>query len=103
VNTAMREKVLVFGGDDCITNDRRDVLILGDLPVLFCQFDEPLAVGIVDRADGRKLKAGECFYVRQTTSVKVDVVKSDRYESGQNRGCANDNVKHPSLPTSFGA
>ena len=81
----MGEEILVFGGDDCIANNRRDVLILGDLPVLSCQFNERLAVGIVDGADGRKLKAGEWFYVRQVGSVKIDVINSDCNESGCNR------------------
>jgi hypothetical protein len=69
--------VFIFGGEDCIANNRRDVLIFDDLSVLFCQFHERLAVGIVDGADGRKLKAGECFYVRQITSVEIDVIKPD--------------------------
>ena len=69
--------MFVFSRDDCIANNRRDILILGDLPVLFCQFNERLALSIVDGADGRKLKAGECFYVRQITSIKIDVIKSD--------------------------
>ena len=77
VNAAMREEMFVFSGDDRIANNRRDVLILGDLAVLICQFNERLAVGIVDGADGRKLKAGECFYVRQIPSIKIDVIKSD--------------------------
>ena len=35
------------------------------------------AVGIVDGADGRKLKADKCFYIRQIAAVKIDVIKSD--------------------------
>ncbi|MBF8254901.1 MAG: hypothetical protein HW373_1596 [Deltaproteobacteria bacterium] len=57
----MGEETFVFSRDDCITNNRRDVLILGDLAVFFCQFNERLAVGIVDAAYGRKLKADECL------------------------------------------
>src|SRR3972149_4509555 len=95
----MREEVLVFGGEDRITNNGRDVLILDDPPVLFCQLNERLAVGIVDGADGRKLKAGEWFHVGQVGSVKIDVMDARSNESNSNDGCANYKVKDDTRPT----
>lgn len=55
----MREEVAVLRGEDRISNNGWNVLILGDQPVLSCQRNERLAVGIVDVADRRKLKASE--------------------------------------------
>jgi hypothetical protein len=36
----MREEMLVFGGQDCVTHDRWDVLVRRNLPVLSREFDE---------------------------------------------------------------
>jgi len=99
VNSAMCEKVLVLSGEDRITNNGRDVLILDDPPVLSCQLKKRLAVGIVDVADRGKLKAGEWSYVRQVGAVKIDVMESDCNESGRNDCCANDKVKDAPFPT----
>jgi hypothetical protein len=88
VDSAMREKVLVLGGEDRITNNGRDVFMPDDLPVLFCQLNKRLAVGVVDVADRRKLEAGEGSYVRQVGSVKIDVMESDCKEGGRNEYCA---------------
>lgn len=66
----MGEEVLVLGGENRITNNGRDVLIPGDLPVLSCYLNDRLVVGIVNVADCRKLKAGKWSYVRQIASVK---------------------------------
>jgi hypothetical protein len=79
----MGEEILVLSGEDRIANNGRDVLILGDLPILSCQLNERLAVGIVDAADRGKLKAGEWFYVGQVGSVKIDVKVSGCNESGR--------------------
>ena len=84
----MREKVLVLGGEDRITNNWRDVLILDDPPVFPCQLHEQLAVGVVDVPDRRKLEAGEGSYLRQVGSVKIDVMESDCKEGGRNEYCA---------------
>jgi hypothetical protein len=93
----MREKVLVLGGEDRITNNGRDVFMPDDLPVLFCQLNKRLAVGVVDVADRRKLEAGEGSYVRQVGSVKIDVMESDCNEGGRNEYCANEKATdHPS-------
>ena len=46
-------------------------------PVLSCQFYDWLAIGIVNGADRRKLKAGEWFNVRQGGSIKIDVMDSN--------------------------
>ena len=77
VNAAMGEEILVFRSDNCVTDNPRDVLILCEPPVLSCQFHERLAVGIVNGADRRKLKAGEWFNVRQGGSIKIDVMDSN--------------------------
>ena len=58
-----------------------------------------LAVGIVDGADGRKLKAGEWFHVGQVGSVKIDAMDSGSNETGSNDGCAYYRVKDASPPT----
>jgi hypothetical protein len=85
----MCEEVLVLGGEDRITNNEWDVLILDVPPVLSCHLNERLTVGIVYVADRRKLKAGEWSYVRQVGSIKIDVIESDCNESGRNDSCAN--------------
>jgi hypothetical protein len=73
----MGEEILVFRSDDCVTDNPRDVLILCEPPVLSCQFYEGLAVGIVNGADRRKLKAGEWFNVREGGTIKIDVMDSN--------------------------
>jgi hypothetical protein len=95
----MREKVLVLSGEDRITNNGRDVLILEDPPVLFCQLNKRLAVGVVDVADRRKLEAGEGSYVRQVGSVKIDVMESNYNESDRNEYCGNKKVTDTPFPT----
>jgi hypothetical protein len=95
----MREKVLVLSGEDRITNNGRDVLILEVPPVLFCQLNKRLAVGVVDVADRRKLEAGEGSYVRQVGSVKIDVMESNCNESDRNEYCANKKVTDTPFPT----
>src|SRR5512132_1396480 len=77
VNAAMGEEILVFRSDNCVTDNPREILILCEPPVLSCQFRERLAVGIVNGADRRKLKAGEWFNVRQGGSIKIDVMDSN--------------------------
>jgi hypothetical protein len=85
----MCEEVLVLGGEDRITNNGRDVLILDVPPVLSCHLNERLTIGIVNVADRRKLKTGKWFYVRQVGSVKIDVIESHCNERGRNDCCAN--------------
>jgi hypothetical protein len=70
----MCEEVLVLGGEDRITNNGRDVLILDVPPVLSCHLNERLTIGIVNVADRRKLKTSKRFYVGQVGSVKIDVI-----------------------------
>jgi hypothetical protein len=82
----MGEEVLVLGGENRFTNNGRDVLILGDLPVL-PYLTERLAVGIVNVADRRKLEAGEWSYIRQVGSVKIDVMKSCRSKTRRDNRC----------------
>jgi hypothetical protein len=77
VNAAMGEETFVFSGDDGIADNRRDVLIPGYFPVFACQFKERLPVGIVDGANGGKVKADQCSYIRQRGPIKIDVMDSN--------------------------
>ena len=95
----MCEEVLVLGGEDRITNNGRDVLILDVPPVLSCHLNERLTLGIVNVADRRKLKTGKWFYVRQVGSVKIDVMKSDSNDGGRNDCYANEQVNDTPLAT----
>jgi hypothetical protein len=70
----MREEVLVLCGEDRISNNGRDVLILDVPPILSGHLNERLTIGIVNVSDRRKLKTGKWFYVRQVGSVKIDVI-----------------------------
>jgi hypothetical protein len=88
----MREETFVFRSDDCVTDNPRELLVLCEPPVLSCQFYERLAVGIVNGADGRKLKADKWLNVRQRGSIKIDVMDSDCNESGCKDCCANGKV-----------
>ncbi len=97
----MCEKVLVLGGEDSITNNGRDVLVLDVPPVLFCHLNERLTIGIVNVPDRRKLKAGEWSYVRKVGSVKIDVIESDCNKSGRDDCCAYKQVNETPLPAQF--
>jgi hypothetical protein len=50
-------------------------------------------------ADRRKLKAGEWSYVRQVSSVKIDVMESDRTKTRRDDCCGNKQVNDTLLPT----
>ena len=52
VDPVVGEEALVLGGQDRVTNDRWNVLVPGDLPVLSGQLDERSSAGMVDVADG---------------------------------------------------
>jgi len=82
----MREEVLVLGGEDGATNHRRDVLILADPPVFGSYLHQRLAIDVVDVADPREFEADEWFQVRQISSVKIDVMESNRSESDHDEG-----------------
>ena len=56
VDPVVGEEALVLGGQDRVTNDRRNVLVPRDLAVLARQLDERPAGGVVDVTDRRELK-----------------------------------------------
>lgn len=89
VDPCVGEEVLVLGGQDCTANDEGDLLIFGDPPALPGQVTGRLVVGIIDVADGRKVKAGERLYVGTVRSVETDVMESDRDEKGAKQRGAN--------------
>jgi hypothetical protein len=95
----MRKKVLVLSGEDRIANNGRDILILEDPPVLFCQLEKRLVIGVVDVADRRELEAGEGSYLWQVGSVKIDVMESGCNEGGRNENYANKKVTDTPFPT----
>jgi hypothetical protein len=88
----VREEVFVLTRQDRVTNHRRNVLILADPPLFGGHLHERLVVNIVDVADPREFAADKCFQVRQISSVKIDMMESNRSESehaeGQTRSAA---------------
>ena len=96
----MGEEVLVFGGENRVADDRGNVPILHNLAMLFCEFDQQPSVGVVDMSNGRKLKTGKGFDVRQVGPVEVDVTKSHNKHKGNNYGCgASCNDYNANCPT----
>ncbi len=75
VDAVMREEALVLGGEKRLPDDRRDVVVVRDVAVLVGQFDERLAVGVVDTADGRKLEADEGVEIGEVVAAGVDVMQ----------------------------
>ena len=82
VHSVMGEEVFIFGSEDRVTNNGRDVLVPGDLPPLSGQFNERHLAAVVDVAYGRKLKAGECFYVGQIGPVEINMMYAGCEQSG---------------------
>src|SRR5688572_25852569 len=51
VDPVVGEETLVLGGQDCVPNDRWNVLVPCDIAVLASQLDERPPAGVVDVAD----------------------------------------------------
>ena len=85
VHAVVGEEALVLRGQDRVTHDRRDVLVLRDLPVLSGELDERLAVGVVDVTDGRKLEPREGPQVGQVRAIEVDVMNGARDGNGDSQ------------------
>ena len=84
VDPVVGEEALVLGGQDRVTNDRRNVLVPRDLAVLSGQLDERPAAGVVDAADRWKLKTREGPQVGQVVAIEVDVMElGDRQQNGE--------------------
>ncbi len=84
VDPVVGEEALVLGGQDRVTNDRRNVLVPCDLAVLSGQLDERPAVGIVDAADRGELKTRERPQVGQVVAIEVDVMQlGDRQQRAE--------------------
>ena len=82
----MGEETLVFRGENRVANDRRNVVVPGDLAILPRELDERDAVGVVDVADGRKLEPGEWTEVGQVIAIDVDVMqRGQREQHGDHR------------------
>jgi hypothetical protein len=106
----MCEEVLVFGGNDRITNNGGDVPIL-DVPSVLCRhLKQRLTVDIIDAADCGKIKAGEWPDIRQFGLVKIDVMESGGDKAGRSDDYTNkqgadtlfpipsDSADHPVFP-----
>ena len=80
IDAVVGEEALVLGGQNRVTNDRRDVLIARDVPVLPGERDERLAVGVVDVTNGRKLEPHQRTQVGHVLAIEIDVVPGTQSE-----------------------
>src|SRR4029450_4493178 len=74
VHTIVGEEPFILGGKNRVANERRDVLIPGDVPIFPGEPDERLAVDVVDVTDRWKLESCERPRVRQVFAIDIDVV-----------------------------
>jgi hypothetical protein len=89
----MREKVRVLGRKNRLPQDVGDVLVLDDFPVFSSQFDERVAIRVVNVAGGGRLKLKEGGQIGQVCAVKSNVShpaqdqqKWDGYQRHSNAG-----------------
>ena len=80
------EEVPVFGGQDCVAEDRRHFVVGDDAAVLPRQLDKHCALRVVDLAGRRNLETDEALEIGQAAPVEVDVVdEPDRRKQEQQR------------------
>jgi len=78
VNRAMREKVLVFGGENRVADNQRYLLVLNYVTMLSRELHEQFTLVVVHVTNRRTIKTHKGFYVWQVSTIEVQVVKRDR-------------------------
>ena len=74
----MREKVLVFGGENRVADNQRYLLVLNYVTMLSRELHEQFTLVVVHVTNRRTIKTHKGFYVWQVSTIEVQVVKRDR-------------------------
>jgi hypothetical protein len=85
------EEILIFGREYRLAHNLGNVFVLDNLPAFARQFDQHLAIRVVNVTYGGRLKTYKRIQIRQIRSVEVDVEEREkRKEHGQSRKYSRD-------------
>ena len=94
----MREEMLVLRGQNRRADNRRDLLISGELAGLRRHLLERLAIDVVDAPDCGEFKAREFVERRQIVSIPIDVIYADGRQRAGQSGCGEDDTNQAAPP-----